>query len=188
MKKSVITIVVISFLGVFASLGCQNEGPTGQAVGHMQAGMDTAAIQHSLVSALQKFQAPFLADVGISLSGLQDDPLKLIQVFDKLMYAVTGPSGFWRAYVPQKYFGCSANHTMSVCKQFERLELSFLPWETFHIQVAGITSLDEARMFLQQNSSKIKGYLAYFVPDDRSLTALKETPFYQDRLATIITD
>ena len=188
MKKTVIAIAVVSSVCLITCLGCQNDSPTGHATGHMQAGMETAAIQQSLVSALQKFQEPFLSDAGISLNGLQEDPLKLIQAFDKLMYAVTGPSGFWRAYVPQKYFGCSANHTMAVCKQFERLELSFLPWETFHIQVAGITSPDEARMFLQQNGSKFKGYLVYFVPGDRSLSAVKETPFFQERLASIISE
>jgi hypothetical protein len=102
------------------------------------------------------------------------------------MYSISGPSGLWRAQVPQDYFGCSANHELPICQQFSKLEMSFLPWETLHVQLAGITTEADAQVFLEQYGEKLKKYLSYYVPAGKTLEEVQATPFFKDQLAIFL--
>lgn len=183
-------VAMYAFVGMIlfglAIAACQNESPTGKATGSVARSAEATQFLQNMWGALAAYQEPFLAKYSGQLQGRPDDPLVLLKAYDELMYSVTGPTGLWRSYVPKQHFGCSANHALPVCQQFERLELSFLPWETFHVQLSSINSADEAEAFLTVYSGKLGKFLEYYVPKDKSLAAIQSTPFFQDQLAIFV--
>lgn len=186
MRRTLATFVTLAFLlGVFAA-GCNNQGPTGKAVGTVKRSAEFVELEKSLWGTLATYEGAFLKTYATQLQAAPDDPMKLLAAFDELMYAVTGPSGLWRSYVPRQYFGCAANHDLAVCQQFQKLELSFFPWEIFHVQMSSIQSPQEAEAFLSQYNEKLKQYIEYYVPKDKSLTAIQTTPFFQDQLSIFL--
>ena len=187
MRRLISLVVVFTFaVSGLALLGCKGEGPTGKAVGTVRSSPEFVAMQKDMWGSLSKFQQPYLESYASHFQSSPDDPLALIAALDKLMYAVTGPSGMWRSHIPKKYFGCSANHDMPICQQFQRLDMAFLPWETLHVQLSSIRTPQEAEAFLSQYGDKLKQYLEYYVPSDKTLDAVQTTPFFKDQLSLFL--
>jgi len=170
----------------FVMIGCQDRGPTGKAVGTVKRSAEFVQLEKDLWGALGAYEGAYLSAHASQLQAMPDDPQALLASFDKLMFAITGPSGIWRSHVPNKYFGCSANHDLPICQQFAKLELAFLPWETLHVRIGSINSPQEAEAFLTQYSQKLKQYLEYYVPKDKSLEAVQATPFFKDRMSMFL--
>lgn len=188
MRRFVAT--TLSFAVLLAGLalfGCKEQGPTGKAVGTVQRSAELIELEKSMWQSLAPFQEQFLQSYSSQLASMPDDPLALMKAFDELMYAVSGPSGLWRAHVPKQYFGCTANHELPICQQFEKLEMSFLPWETLHVQISSLSSPQEAALFIEQYGPKLKKYIAYYVPKGKTLEAVQATPFFKDQLSMFLT-
>jgi len=186
MRRTLATVAAFTFVFGVLAIGCDKGGPTGKAVGTVKRSAEFVEMEKSLWGTLAAYEGSFLKSYSAQLQSAPDDPVKLLAAFDELMYAVTGPSGLWRSYIPKQYFGCAANHDLAVCQQFEKLELSFFPWETFHVQMSSIQSPQEAEAFLSQYSEKLRQYIEYYVPKDKSLTSVQATPFFQDRLSMFL--
>jgi hypothetical protein len=184
MRASVVTFVVLTL--VLATTACKDAGPTGKAVGTVQRSAEFVELEKSMWTSLAAYKETHLQSYAEKLQDAPDDPLALVQTFDTLMYSISGPSGLWRAQVPQDYFGCSANHELPICQQFSKLEMSFLPWETLHVQLAGITTEADAQVFLEQYGEKLKKYLSYYVPAGKTLEEVQATPFFKDQLAIFL--
>ena len=183
MRISILTVIALS-IALVAIAGCKEQGPTGKAVGSVQRSAEFVQLEKSMWESLAAYKDSHLQSYAEKLQAAPDDPLALLQTFDNLMYTVSGPSGLWRAHVPQEYFGCSANHELPICQQFSKLEMSFLPWETLHVQLSGITTEQDAQAFLEQYGTKLQQYLTYYVPVEKTLEAVQATPFFKDQLAS----
>jgi hypothetical protein len=184
MRATVLTFAVLAL--ALAATSCKDAGPTGKAVGSVQRSAEFVELEKSMWTSLSAYKETHLQSYADKLQEAPDDPLALLQTFDTLMYSISGPSGLWRAQVPQEFFGCSANHDLPICQQLSKLEMSFLPWETLHIQLAGITTEEEAQEFLEQYGEKLKQYLSYYVPAGKTLEQVQATPFFKDQLAIFL--
>ncbi len=184
MRATILTVVALTW--ALAITGCKDAGPTGKAVGTVQRSAEFIEFEKSMWTSLAAYEETHLQAHAEKLQAAPDDPLALLQTFDNLMYTISGPSGLWRAQVPQEYFGCSANHELPICRQFSKLEMSFLPWETLHVQLAGITTEAEAQVFLEQFGDKLLQYLSYYVPAGKTLEEVQATPFFKDQLAIFL--
>ncbi len=184
MRTTLLTIMVLSL--ALATTACKDAGPTGNAVGSVQRSAEFVEFEKSMWTSLSAYKDTYLQSYAEQLQAAPDDPLALVQTFDNLMYSISGPSGLWRAQVPQDYFGCSANHELPICQQFSKLEMSFLPWETLHVQLAGITTEADAQAFLEQYGEKLQQYLTYYVPAGKTLEEVQATPFFKDQLAIFL--
>lgn len=169
-------------------VGCKKDhGPTGQAVGSMvKSSPEFVQLQRDLWGAMAEYKEPYLKDFSEQLESMPDDPITLLKAIDELMYEITGPSGLWRSHVPRHYFGCAENHDLPICQQIESLEMSFLPWETLHVQVSTIKTHDAAEDFLTQFEPKFQQYMDYYVPRDKSLSSVQATPFFKQRLSIFL--
>ena len=182
-----LTAVLMVVLAVGLA-GCKKEGsPTGQAVGSMvKSSPEFIELQRTLWGSLAEFKEPYLQDFSQQFETMPDDPLALLKAIDELMFEITGPTGLWRSHVPKRYFGCAENHDLPICQQLESLEMSFLPWETLHVQVSTIKTRDAAEDFLTQFEPKLQKYLEYYVPRDKSLSSVQATPFFKQRLSMFL--
>lgn len=184
--RNIAVVALAVCVALLALAGCKEQGPTGKAVGSVQRSAEFIEMEKSMWTSLSAYKDTHLESYAEKLQAAPDDPLALIQTFDTLMYSISGPSGLWRAQVPQEYFGCSANHELPICQQLSKLEMSFLPWETLHVQLSGITTDAEAQAFLEQYSDKLQKYLTYYVPAGKTLDAVQATPFFKDQLAVFL--
>jgi hypothetical protein len=186
--RRALCVALIAAFGVSGLLlvGCKEEGPTGKVIGTVKRAPEAVQAQNSLWDVLATYKEPYLQTYAEKLESKPDDPVQLLAAFDKLMFEITGPSGLWRAYVPQNYFGCSTNFDLPICRQIQNLEMSFFPWETLHTQLASITTQEEADQFLSQFGPKLKQYIEYYVPTDKKLESVQACPFFKDRLATFL--
>jgi len=185
-RRLVFAAVVAVVAGAFLFAGCKNEGPTGKATGTVARSPEAVEFLNSMWGMLSEYQGSFLQSYESQFKSKPEDPLAILRAFDELMYAVTGPSGLWRSYVPKQHFGCAANHTEPICMQLQKLDLAFLPWETFHVQLSTIDSADEAEAFLTMYSGKLKQFVEYYVPNGRGLDAIQGTLFFKDQLSMFL--
>ncbi len=107
-------------------------------------------------------------------------PAELHGALMELMAAVTGPSGLWRDTIPRRWLGCASNPHLPPCAAFSKASAHFDRWDTFQ------RKLDRApanpTRFLVKSHKKIMAYVTTYVPEERSFSSARQTPFFQDHL------
>lgn len=175
MKKALIAaglVVLLAAVGTGVFLARQD--PTGMAVGD-------GGAQRALWDAMAPHGEQFLNAYGDQLAAPPDDPMLALSAFNELAYSITGRGGLWRKMLPTQYFGCGANQADPICGAFREAEPAMAGWDKLQARIADLPDERAARAFLRQNGAVLQEYIRTFVPRDRSLTAVRATPFFRDR-------
>lgn len=135
-----------------------------------------------------------LGDYGDSFLGPWKKALKapdapppgdVLDAFNELSLAVTGPTGFWRKTVPNQWLGCDATPESAPCKRIAELQAELATWDAVNKQILALDP-KKASGFLQRNEARLVGYLETYVPREPSAGAMKETAFYRKHLAAVL--
>ena len=184
MKRDTLWVLVLTFsLAMFLAAGCKQESPTGMATGKADKRAKVKELQKKLWTELAVYEDSFLGAYGEYFEDKPDDAYELLGAFSELSFSITGPGGLWRKTVPDKYFGCANNEHLPICQQFQRVAPMFKSWDAFQQQILDVDGPRQAEAFIKQNQAKMREYLKIFVPQDESLTAVQNTPFFQQNLA-----
>jgi hypothetical protein len=109
----------------------------------------------------------------------------VLDAFNELAFAVTGPGGFWRRTLPQKWLGCTANPDLPPCLKLKELDPKLGKWDKVQKKI-GKLPVRRAKRFLTRNFSKMMAYLDTYVPIEISDSAMKETAFFKENLKEIM--
>ena len=128
---------------------------------------------------------------GIFLRGwrqvLEDDEAPASEVHGalmELMTSVTGPTGLWRETIPNQWLGCKNEPDSDACTAFTKAATHFNKWDKFAKKLDHAPS--NPKRFLVKSHGKIQAYIQTYVPADKNMTGVKETPFFQDHLAATL--
>lgn len=129
---------------------------------------------------LNKYEGVFLkgwTDV-LSADGAPAEEVQAALI--ELMNAVTGPAGLWTK-LPNQWFGCADNQESPPCQAFDKVKPHFGKWAKFQ---AKLDSAAKSKRFLAKSHGKIMKYFKTYVPADRNLSAVQETAFFKEHIAT----
>jgi len=98
----------------------------------------------------------------------------------ELMAAITGPAGLWRKTIPQQWLGCRSNPESKPCRAFAGADTHFAKWDRFQRKLDRAPS--NPKRFLVKSHGHIMAYTQTYVPDDRSFSAARRTPFFREHL------
>lgn len=112
-------------------------------------------------------------------------PNDIVDAFNELAFAVTGPTGFWRKTVPGRWLGCESTPDSAPCKKVQELNKDLEQWDQIQKQIESLAP-DKSAVFLARNEARILLYLDTYVPTEPSSEAMKATPFYQKNLAQVM--
>jgi len=154
------------------------------AAGGLGRGQNQGAL--TLWRRLSKYSGTFLKAWRQSLEAA-DMPTAgdVVDAFNELALAVTGPTGFWRKTVPNRWLGCDAMAESAPCKKVASLQKELEQWDAIQKQIENLEA-DQANQFLARNEARITLYLDTYVPAEPSADAMKSTPFYKKNLAEVL--
>jgi hypothetical protein len=136
----------------------------------------------SLWEAMARHEDTYLGAYAEQFRTKPEDAMELLTAFTELVYNVTGHGGLWRKTVPQKYFGCSSNSHMPICRKFEQLQANFVEWDKLQEAIMDIETESQAREFLQAHGKELREYIKEYVPENESFSAVQKTPFFSKNL------
>jgi hypothetical protein len=110
----------------------------------------------------------------------------VLDAFNEMAYAVTGPGGFWRKTLPKKWLGCPQNEELPPCIKLASLEKDLARWDKVQEKI-GKLSVKSAKRFLARNYSKMLAYIDTYVPTEFSDSEMKKTGFFKQHLAESMT-
>jgi hypothetical protein len=135
---------------------------------------------------LSKYGGSFLKHWRQSLdSADMPSHTDVVDAFNELALAVTGPTGFWRKTVPNRWFGCEAMADSAPCKKLSSMYKELEQWDAIQKQIESLEG-NQATQFLARNEARISLYLDTYVPAEPSADAMRTTPFYQKHLASVL--
>lgn len=135
---------------------------------------------------LSKYSGTFLKAWRQSLEAADiPSASDVVDAFNELALAVTGPTGFWRKTVPNRWLGCDAMAETEACKKVASLQKELEQWDAIQKQIETLES-EQANQFLSRNEQRITLYLDTYVPNEPSADAMKSTPFYKKNLAQVL--
>ena len=185
MKRVVGMAVGLAVLvGIGGALMWLRPDPTGMAIG----GRDRVEeeIRLKLWHALQPSSATYLKAWGDELAKPPDDPMLVIDAFNEVAYAVTGPAGLWRKTVPNRYLGCQADPESPPCVTLKSADHEFTRWDALQQRLSKVERAGQARRALRAEGAAMQEYLQTMVPQGQGLAALQETPFFAKNLAPVL--
>lgn len=110
----------------------------------------------------------------------------VLDAFNELGFAITGPGGFWRKTVPDQWFGCGAEPGTPPCKALQAAsEGELKTWDGFQSEIAKLPDGQELA-FITKHHKRMLGYIDTWVPDAPSMTAMKETGYFKEKLERTI--
>lgn len=175
MKK----LFVLGFVAfVMVSVACQGAemSPSGNA-----AGVNT---KHMKVwNRMAEYRTSYLTTWSDAFDAGPTSAMEVLEAFNELGYAVTGPQGFWRKTVRAQWLGCNFDADTAACEAMDKAMPAMAEWDAFQREIA---ELDErkARRFLAKNHTRMMRYLDTYVPTAPSASEMKETAFFQQNLAS----
>ena len=158
-------------------------GPTGQATGSKQPKANQRTVKQAVWNELASHEDTYLAAYADYFQEGDTDALELLGAFNELAYQVTGNGGLWRDTVPNKYFGCQMNDDFKICVELKRAEATFAKWDAFQRQASEVDSSHGAARFIIRHGDEMQEYLRTFVPANESLSAVQDTPFFDQQFA-----
>ncbi len=158
-------------------------GPTGQATGSKVRKSNQKTVKQAVWNDLASHEDTYLAAYADYFQEGDTDALELISAFNELAFQVTGAGGLWRDTVPNKYFGCQMNDDFKICVELKKAEETFAEWDAFQTRAGEIDSSHQATRFIIRHGDEMREYLRTFVPNNESLSAVQETPFFDQKFA-----
>ena len=111
----------------------------------------------------------------------------VVDAFNELAFAVTGPTGFWRDTLPKKWLGCENNKDSEPCMQLGKALPELEKWDSIQKKLSNMTEKKAAK-FLNRNRTRMLTYFEHYVPQDPSAGAMKATGFYKAHLEGVLPD
>jgi hypothetical protein len=185
MKRIAIFVAVSAAIVLIAgAVLLLREDPTGMATGSPEELASHKALWEMMAPSGKDFLKAY-ADI---LPDPPDDPLLLLTAFNELAFSVTGKGGLWRKTVRNDYFGCEANQELPFCRRFSEIERYFLDADKLQARISAVDTAAQARKFIKANGNILKEYIREFVPQDRSLSSIQETPFFNKYLSASLNE
>ena len=110
---------------------------------------------------------------------------ELVDAFNELALAVTGPTGFWRKTLPARWLGCETETHSEPCRKLGELQPDLAQWDNVQKEIEQLAP-ERAAHFLARNEARILAYLDMYVPAEPNAEAMAKTPFYQKHLAKVM--
>ena len=172
--------VIAGLAAVIALVGgvviFQGGDPTGAATGASKAKGAAALWQH-----MGTYRDSYLKSYRDILDEEMPEPIEVLEAFNEVGFAVTGPGGFWRKTVHNQWLGCGMHAESEPCKALADAEGEFQKWDAFQEKI-GELSDSRARRFLAKNHKKMKRYLETYVPSRPGSQEMEATGFYKSAL------
>lgn len=111
----------------------------------------------------------------------------VVDAFNELAFAVTGPTGFWRDTLPKKWLGCENNQESEPCVQLGKALPELEKWDSVQKKLSNMSEKKAAK-FLNRNRTRMLTYFEHYVPQDTSASAMKATGFYKAHLEGVLPD
>lgn len=176
-KQLIAPIIGLALVGAaIAILATSGADPEGEATG-------VSTQTTKLWERLGSYRTSYLASWDSAFDEAPGSPTEVIDAFNELAFAVTGPNGFWRKTVKTQWMGCQNDPETAPCKALTELEPEFASWDRFQQQSAELDG-SKARRFLRRNHRKMMEYLDKYVPVEPSASGMKSTELYRAHLAT----
>ncbi len=149
-------------------------------------GMATGKVSKAdqLWTRLMDVKEPYLsAWMGIYDGGDKPSPTHVLEAWNEVALQVTGPGGFWRRQVPDRWMGCSQLPDSAACGSLAAAEeAEFGRFDKITSEIHDMTP-KKARRFLAQNADAMLDYIDMYVPEDMTSPAMQKTPFFTKHLA-----
>jgi hypothetical protein len=134
-------------------------------------------------SRLQEFRDPYLDDWMAAFDKKKPEPQDVLEAWNEVAMQVTGPTGFWRGQVPNRWMGCKQLPDSAACGSLSMAEeTDFRKYDSLAESIHEMEPKD-ARKFLADNYDTMMDYLDHYVPADQSMSGMQKTPFFQESLA-----
>ena len=174
-RIAIAVIALLAAAGAVALLVSQPVDPEGQAVGQGSGG-------DRVWQRLSAYEGTLLKSWRGAFDNVQTDPMDVLDAFNEVAFATTGPAGFWRRTVPARWLGCSFEAASAPCRALSAAGEEFARWDDLQARISALEP-HQARRFLARNSRDMLAYLDRYVPAKATAPAMRETPFFADRLA-----
>ena len=160
---------------------CGGKSGSGDDPG-MAAGVASKREVLALWQRLSLYKASYLRSWSGALADPDPSPRDVLDAWNELGFAVTGPGGFWRKTVPESWFGCTADAGSAPCRALSAASDNELKaWDAFQADIGKVTDGQELQ-FLAKNQKKMTDYLDTWVPEAPSMSPMKATGFYKEKL------
>ncbi len=130
---------------------------------------------------LGSYQTTYLRTWSDAFSQPPGSATEVVDAFNELAFAVTGPQGFWRNTLPRKWLGCQNDPDSEPCTRLKDALPKLQQWDKVQAKMSKM-SAGKATRFLGRNQKRMMTYFDNYVPTEPSGSAMKETGFYKDNL------
>jgi hypothetical protein len=131
---------------------------------------------------LAQYKNTYLKSWRDELNGEAESESDIVDAFNELAYAITGPNGFWRKTLPKRWLGCPSDPDQEACKLLTKHAGRLAQWDKIQKKIEKL-SPKQAKRFLKRNRRRLQGYIEMYVPDAINDAALRKTGFFRDRLS-----
>lgn len=185
MKRTLlITAGLTALVAVGILLAWLRPDPTGMAIGRLRPA--ERQMYMKLWGAMEPAGRSYLRAWSDELADPPEDPMQLVDAFNELAFAVTGPAGLWRKTVPNNFFGCPADPDSPPCRSLKNAATDFKRWDRLQAKLGEVESPSQARRALKKHGKEMEEYLRTMVPRSEGLEALQGTPFFAKTLAPVL--
>ncbi len=183
MKKNILVIAGLSLLvgGGVALMAVQQEDVEGMASGR---GSKTDVLWGRLMEHREEYLRGWMKGVDEK----RPTPLEVLKAWNEVALQVTGPGGFWRRQVPDRWLGCRKLPDSSACGALAASEEGAFRKYDKHISAIHAMDNKSARRYLAKHADEMVRYLDEFVPEDLSAPGMQKTTFYKENLAGAMED
>ena len=105
----------------------------------------------------------------------------LIDAWNDLGYALTGPDGLWRTTVPNVWFECGKKPDQKICKALQEHEEVFAEWDIFQEKISRMEPR-RGGSFLLEHIDDIEQHMDTYVMEKPTREAMEQTKFYREFL------
>ncbi len=134
---------------------------------------------------LEGYQSSYLKTWADALAEPPASATEVVDAFNELAFAVTGPQGFWRNTLPKKWLGCENDPESEPCQKLSAEVPKLRKWDKIQAKLSKMSAGKAAR-FLGRNQGRIMAYFDNYVPQEPSGAAMKDTGFYKDNLEGLL--
>lgn len=172
-------VVALALAGVVVGSGYYvwhaRQDPAGLATGRStpRAGQIWTRLQAYKDSYLRRYFMAFEREQPVATDALE--------AFNELAYQVTGPGGFWRKEVPNRWLGCKAQPESASCGAIGEMTEDMARWDTLQEQIAAVDGAGAGR-FLDEHAADMLTYLDTMVPEEPSSAGMQKTPLFEKKL------
>lgn len=136
---------------------------------------------------LGRYRHSYLRTWSDALAGPPASALEVVEAWGEVAVAVAGPAGFWRRTVPDRWLGCAGARADGEkpslpCARLASAVPELRKWDRLRRRMARLGRRGSAR-FLKRHRAELIAFLATWVPDEPSASAMERTPFFARRLS-----